>query len=172
MFGLNHHQSRVTAEPIKKWPCLPPLYLHVFYSLISRQQEKLVNSWGREMSFTHPIFGTGRNSHYDSVCVPQDICDLKILSWLGVPWWQCLIHLSIMRRGSVAQPQYGKLFVQESCPLSWRIYSSSMLALNWQVAWSTPSPGRAYEKCLQTSPVSPAERNYSWKPCTDMRVGQ
>ena len=61
------------------------------------------------------------------LCVPQDRCDLKILSWLGVPWWQGLIHLSITCLGWVAQPQYGKLFVQESCPLSWRIYSSSIL---------------------------------------------
>jgi len=43
MFGLNHHQSAVTAEPIKKWPCLPPLYLHVFYSLISKDNRR--NWW-------------------------------------------------------------------------------------------------------------------------------
>ena len=43
MFGLNPHQSAVTAEPIKKWPCLPPLYLHVFYSLISKDNRR--NWW-------------------------------------------------------------------------------------------------------------------------------
>ena len=63
----------------------PSLFACFLQSHLQRQQEKLVNSWGREMSFTHPIFGTGRNSHYDSVCVPQDRCDLKILSWLGAP---------------------------------------------------------------------------------------
>ena len=163
MFGLNPHQSAVTAEPIKKWPGLPPLYLHVFYSLISKDNRR--NWWtaGDGRCPSHILYLELVEIATMILCVFHRI-DVIWKFYLG---WEPLDGRALFISASCARGELLNHSVESSlsqgavlCPVGCTAAASS--PSTHKLPGATPSPGRAYEKCLQTSPISPAERNYSW----------
>lgn len=128
----------------KQWPCLPPFYLPVSYSIITKGNKRKWWTAGRGRCPSHILYLELVEIASMILCqLNKDWWHFKIASWLWTLWGQGLIHVSIAWAkhivGGVSQAPDGEMFCSGSCHVHWRIFSY-ICALKPLIDGGTPYP--------------------------------